>query len=437
MSRLDRTQLPPHLLDALTRANGTISGKDQAVEPLIERERVPKDVETILTTVRTLAYNAATERVYALFAGAGALIKQHHEEWSATDRRTAWAFFRYLRSHLLAYLEDPHPFGGSQTDATAWHEWVSNGVQAGRQIERLSQTTQGIRDLLQHSKVASHRLVAPHVVSDDRSVPRHLSVPTLQRQFNCPAWAAQRLQVLFLRYSADVSFVRHYADEAKRRSYDAIFLELDFYSLQMAAVEPDRHDALSRNGHVTSYEEGRTELGRYVRESANESNEGGDDDEGTTVEDPGYGYEAIEYHPVPSDRDLDKPQYDHPLSRLITSATRETLPSVGKQLHELQKTNGLHPKVAGYLWLLYRIQEERVMCPFMRWAINELDKITSSRVLAKFGQQMHALAKRFTSNERKLFWAKYHTVKAQLATQQTPFGGLPATLPQPVAAASA
>lgn len=435
MTRERYTTLPRHLVDALKRKNSTISGTDQPIEQPIPRESLARDVDPILTTVRTMAYNAVTERSYGLFADAGALLKKHQAEWSATDRRTAWAFFRYLRNHLLTYLEDPYPSGAFKTDATVWHEWVSNGVQAGRQIERLSQAAQSVRDLLQHSKVASGQLVAPHVVSDDRSVPRHLGVPLLQRQFHCPAWAAQRLQALFLRYSADVSFVRHYANEAKRRSYDAIFLELDFYSLQMAAVEPDRHDALNRNGRLTSYEEGRTELGRYVRDSANQYDEGqngnydGGDNDDSGDNDDGGSYDAVEYHRVASDRDAVDRQYDHPLSRLITSATRESLAGARKQLHELQKANGLHPKVAGYLWLLSDLQLEKTMHPFMRWAINQVDQLTDPRALAKLGQQMHALREKFTSCERKHFWTKYHAAKERVSPQST--------LPQPLAAASA
>jgi hypothetical protein len=420
-----RTEIPTHLLAALKRTRWTVSGKDDQVEPVIAIEPVSERVEQafrrIMSEIADLAKHPRSDALgdhwhsWAPLAPLERELERTMRRWSPDDRAAVQGFLAYAKRQLETFLEDPHPFGSLRTDAAANGAWITNGITVGRQSERLSRISPGMRDFLQHARTSGGELLAPHPVHQDRSVPKHLEAARLAKRFNCPGWAAQRLQQLFLRYEPDERFVAHYAAEAGRRGFDSVFLELDYYSLHMAAVGASPADALSRPSRLSPYEEGRTELGRYEQPRDPEADEADDETSG--------GYETVEYHRVHGDRDPEQGEWRHMLQQRIHIATRQALPDTGKEVWRALQARPELPRVQAAIWHEYQLQVLRCMPRTVRWHIEELDRLSAPHALTDFGRVVFERAKAWTSCERKLFWGRYKARKADLL--KAAYGDIP------------
>ena len=371
-------------------------------DPFDPRHPTPRQITYAATVIDRAAALAAKERNLTLFTEVTGEIRTMR--LTKDLRKTVWAYYNTRKQQLLAYVEDPHPYGPFRTDLHDAHAYVANGTVCGTQTERISHLPQAVRDALQYIKGAGNALVEPHPVHEDRSIASYLEVPRLKRQFNCPGWAAVSLQHFFLRLQADAICIQQYAQEAKRRGFESIFLELDWTSLQLEALNPNNRDALCKT--TTSYEEGRTELGRFAGDDTDDTGDSQDDWPGT--------YEPIAYHKVHSDREPLPREYTHPWLTRLQGCTREHLPSLLKEAWQDQQQHKWNPALAGAFWLEAKIQLLKKAPAFFRWALEQTERITDPAALAQHGKAMWDHQKTWTSSEKKLFWTAYKERKAAL-----------------------
>ncbi len=335
------------------------------------------------------------------------------KDWPETDRNTIIAYLKRRKAQLLAYLEDPHPYGPFRYDLAENDAYIANGVLVGQHMERLSQLSQRLRDGLQYMKGSNSALMEPHPVQRDQSIPTHLEVRRLMRQFHCDAYHATCLQHCFLRLDADGTFVRQYAQEAKQRGFDSIFLELDWTSLRLEALncscdksndpdEPCGACHARENFIPVPYEEGRTELGRFADH---------DTDELADTDWPGT-LESVQYHKVHSDHERVPRDFSHPWIERLRSCARENLPTFFKEAWQAQQAKPWSQALAGAFWLERDIQLLKKAPAFFRWALEQLQRIGSAADLAKHGILMWDHQKAWTSSEKGLFWEAYKERKA-------------------------
>lgn len=375
-----------------------------ADDPYDPKRPLPAGLKKALDLIDRAASKAATKRIFEVFED----VKIQLTAIKLTEdlRKTAQAYYTRRKTQLLAYLDDPHPYGAFRDDLLDTNAWIANGVTVGRHMERLSIIPQRMRDGLQHMKPAGGALMEPHPVHTDHSVPRHLEVPRLKRQFGCSSLGAISLQHFFLRLDADETFVRQYAQEAKRRGFDSVFLELDWTSLRLEALNPDPKDAL--NHSVTPYEEGRTELGRFADHNTDETNESqGDDWPGT--------FEPVAYHKVHSDHENTPPDFTHPWIERLRSCPRELLPTFFKEAFQAQHTQQWNQALSGAFWLERQIQVKKKASAFVQWALEQLERIHTPIDLARHSKLIYGHKSKFTSSEKQLFWDAYNERKTTLA----------------------
>jgi len=410
---------------------------------------------TAITTLRTAALRAARELTRQPFSDEVDALRKRGV-LPATCRgprgcgdpshdRTVCAAFKHLDAELTAYLDDPHPFGPHRYDPVDNDRWIANGVSTGRQLNRLSALPQRVRDTLQYTRRAGDALVEPHPIHEDRSVPPHLEVPRLARQFDCDTMTATALQAFFLRLDADRRLVHQYADESRTRGLPSVFLELDYFSLQLEALAPEPQDALephclcgdTKDTHrrttgrcsaigctcskyeqadPTHYQEGRTELGRLAEpdvtfadgtDADTDSFDGHDDDW------PG-GYEPVAYHRVHSDREELPDDFTHRWIERLRACPRQQLPRFLQIAYAAQQRQRWPASLAGAFWLEREIQLLRKAPRFFRWAFERMSRARSWPELAHYAKVAWPHEKTWTSSERALFWETYKTRKAAL-----------------------
>lgn len=379
-------------------------------DPYDPTRPLPAPLKRALDLIDTKVAEAAASKSFGPFADVRDEIKALHLPKEIF--RTAWAYYTTRKNQLLAYLEDPHPYGAFRYDLADTNAYIANGTLVGRHMERLSRIPQRIRDGLQYMKGSSSALMEPHPVQRDGSVPTHLEAKRLMRQFHCDAYHATCLQHCFLRLDADETIIKQYAHEAKQRGVDSIFLELDMLSLRLEALNctcdgnPNEPcNACYGRENLVPYEEGRTELGRFADH---------DTDEPTDTDWPST-LEPVQYHKVHSDHEQIPADFSHPWIERLRSCARENLPTFFKEAWQAQQAKPWSQALAGAFWLERDIQLLKKAPAFFRWALEQLQRIGSAADLARHSMLMWDHQKTWTSSEKGLFWKAYKERKAILA----------------------
>lgn len=395
----------------ITQQRPTATDLDDPYDPT---RPLPAPLKHALDRIDSKAAEAAAKKSFGPFADVrGTVTALHLPKELAT---TAWAYYTTRKAQLLAYLEDPHPYGAFRYDLADANTYIANGTLVGQHMERLSRIPQRVRDGLQYMKGSSSALMEPHPVQRDQSTPTHLEIRRLMRQFHCSAYLATCLQHCFLRLDADETVITQYAHDATQRGVDSIFLELDWISLRLEALncscdesnDPDEPcGACHAREHVipVPYEEERTELGRFADH---------DTDELADTDWPGS-LEPVQYHKVHSDHERVPADFSSPWIERLRNCARENLPTCFKEAWQAQQAKPWNHALAGAFWLERDIQLLKKAPAFFRWALEQLQRIGNAADLARHGMLMWDHQKTWTSSEKGLFWEAYKERKAILA----------------------
>jgi len=397
-----------------TQQRSTTTDPDDLYDPT---RPLPAPLKHALDLIDSKAAEAAAFKSFGPFADVRGTVKALNLPKELAI--TAWAYYATRKAQLLAYNEDPHPYGAFRYDLADTNAYVANGTLVGQHMERLSRIPQRIRDGLQYMKGSSSALMEPHPVQRDGSVPTHLEAKRLMRQFHCDAYHATCLQHCFLKLDADKTVIAQYAQEAKQRGVDSIFLELDMLSLRLEALNcscdgnPNEPcNACYGRENLVPYEEGRTELGRFADH---------DTDELADTDWPGS-LESVQYHKVHSDHEKVPADFSHPWIERLHGCARENLPTFFKEAWQAQQAKPWSQALAGAFWLEREPQIRNKATAFFRWAHEQLQRIGNATDLAKHSMIIWDHQKAWTSSEKGLFWKAYKERKAAFSPvhPQTP-----------------
>jgi hypothetical protein len=400
-------------------------------------------VEGVISALRAAAAHAVRsfrqhgrDQAEAEFQDAADKIVRQHTRWSAHERAEIWSYLHHVKNQLLAYLQDPHPFGSSARDAVDWHRWILNGVATGQQLQRLSQAPQGVRDVLQYAKSAGGELVAPHVLVGDEG---RLKPEVFRKRFGCDGAMAVALQTLFTTLEADAHTVDHYVREVKQRGLGVVFLELQHWAqairqFEVASIVLDPQtgepaDALRANRHVeyrvdptpppASARGRKAPLpGSPMYEELNAVDEGNNDGGEVDEEDPVGFFSTIGFHRVPSDADPEPPQsapVEHHFLVEIDRVDRLALPKLLQRIYLELKRHPELPRVTRAIWEKVESAVYRKAHPSVRRALADIDRADTVREIARLGQPLYVQGCEWTSCERKLVFGAYKARKAALS----------------------
>jgi hypothetical protein len=121
----------------------------------------------------------------------------------------------------------------------AWAQYIDDGLQMGKQWDRISEVPRSVRASLEISRRIGNNLAMPHVLRGDEG-PRHLDPRYIARLFNCHSTIAARLAEQFATFEFGESEIRQFA------TVDTEYggpLGLAFY-LETLALKADIHPAI-------------------------------------------------------------------------------------------------------------------------------------------------------------------------------------------------